>query len=167
MSDIPLGPGWWQASDGKWYHPDQHPSAVAGRTTTTVPPSASSETPAVGAGASSPYTAEPASPYLAPEPTPATVAQQPLTAQQSLTKTPTAAIDKGWWVTSATIAAVGLFIVGLSWAVSAVASFQTTPSEWYARIFAVAAAVGWIVVGFAAAVLARDAAATRGSPGRR
>ena len=25
MSDTMLGPGWWQASDGKWYRPDQHP----------------------------------------------------------------------------------------------------------------------------------------------
>lgn len=29
MSDIPNGPGWWQASDGKWYPPEQHPSAQA------------------------------------------------------------------------------------------------------------------------------------------
>jgi hypothetical protein len=25
MSDAPQGPGWWQASDGKWYAPEQHP----------------------------------------------------------------------------------------------------------------------------------------------
>jgi len=25
MSDAPSGPGWWQASDGKWYAPEQHP----------------------------------------------------------------------------------------------------------------------------------------------
>lgn len=23
MSDVPQGPGWWQASDGKWYPPEQ------------------------------------------------------------------------------------------------------------------------------------------------
>ena len=25
MSDTSEGPGWWQASDGKWYRPEQHP----------------------------------------------------------------------------------------------------------------------------------------------
>ena len=25
MSDTSQGPGWWQASDGKWYAPEQHP----------------------------------------------------------------------------------------------------------------------------------------------
>ena len=27
MSDTPQGPNWWQASDGKWYPPEAHPSA--------------------------------------------------------------------------------------------------------------------------------------------
>jgi hypothetical protein len=27
MADEPQGPGWWQASDGKWYPPELHPSA--------------------------------------------------------------------------------------------------------------------------------------------
>lgn len=26
MSDVSLGTGWWQASDGKWYPPEQHPN---------------------------------------------------------------------------------------------------------------------------------------------
>ena len=26
MSDTAQGPGWWQATDGKWYPPEQHPS---------------------------------------------------------------------------------------------------------------------------------------------
>ncbi len=30
MSDSPQGPGWWQASDGKWYPPEQAPGAGAG-----------------------------------------------------------------------------------------------------------------------------------------
>ena len=25
MSDTSQGPGWWQASDGKWYPPETHP----------------------------------------------------------------------------------------------------------------------------------------------
>ncbi len=27
MSDVQQGPGWWQASDGKWYPPESHPSS--------------------------------------------------------------------------------------------------------------------------------------------
>jgi hypothetical protein len=26
MSEVSGGPGWWQASDGKWYPPEQHPN---------------------------------------------------------------------------------------------------------------------------------------------
>ena len=33
MSDSSQGPGWWQASDGKWYPPEQHPQAAS-----TLPP---------------------------------------------------------------------------------------------------------------------------------
>jgi len=29
MSDFQRGPGWWQASDGKWYPPETHPSRQA------------------------------------------------------------------------------------------------------------------------------------------
>ena len=29
MSDVSQGPGWWQASDGRWYPPEQHPNARA------------------------------------------------------------------------------------------------------------------------------------------
>ncbi len=29
MSDVSQGPGWWQASDGKWYPPDLHPDYQA------------------------------------------------------------------------------------------------------------------------------------------
>ena len=30
MSDKPLGPGWWQASDGSWHPPELHPSMLDG-----------------------------------------------------------------------------------------------------------------------------------------
>jgi hypothetical protein len=30
VSDSPQGPGWWQASDGKWYPPEQAPGSGAG-----------------------------------------------------------------------------------------------------------------------------------------
>lgn len=31
MSDAPRGPGWWVASDGRWYPPEQHPAPMAPR----------------------------------------------------------------------------------------------------------------------------------------
>lgn len=39
MSDVPQGPGWWQASDGRWYPPESHPSATPG------PPGGSGQAP--------------------------------------------------------------------------------------------------------------------------
>ena len=36
MSDSPQGPGWWQASDGKWYPPEQ--SAGSGSSAPSPPP---------------------------------------------------------------------------------------------------------------------------------
>ena len=32
MTDAPQGPGWWQASDGKWYPPEQAPGGATGST---------------------------------------------------------------------------------------------------------------------------------------
>lgn len=52
MSDVSGGPGWWQASDGKWYPPEQQPNYEA----PAAPPSAGytpqSSTPASSAGSS-------------------------------------------------------------------------------------------------------------------
>ncbi|MGO9198222.1 MAG: hypothetical protein ACLQK4_13975 [Acidimicrobiales bacterium] len=31
MSDYSLGPGWWLASDGRWYPPETHPDAATRR----------------------------------------------------------------------------------------------------------------------------------------
>jgi uncharacterized RDD family membrane protein YckC len=39
MSDMSQGPGWWQASDGKWYSPEQAP-ATAATPPPTAPPTA-------------------------------------------------------------------------------------------------------------------------------
>ena len=41
MSDVPQGPGWWQASDGRWYSPAQRPGAV-------VPPPPADDGPPPG-----------------------------------------------------------------------------------------------------------------------
>jgi len=42
MSDVSQGPGWWLASDGKWYPPEQQPAAAP-------PPAPTPEPPAYGA----------------------------------------------------------------------------------------------------------------------
>lgn len=49
MSDFSQGPGWWQASDGKWYPPEQAPGAAP----TAPPPGAAAygQAPAYGAPA--------------------------------------------------------------------------------------------------------------------
>lgn len=62
MSDTSQGPGWWQASDGKWYPPEQAPGAAPG-----TPPAGDPGaygTPAPGYGTPPPYGAPPA--YGAP-----------------------------------------------------------------------------------------------------
>lgn len=38
MSDISQGPGWWRASDGKWYPPESHPDARAAAAATVPAP---------------------------------------------------------------------------------------------------------------------------------
>jgi hypothetical protein len=39
MSDVSQGPGWWQASDGKWYPPESHPSGQVPPPPTSTAPS--------------------------------------------------------------------------------------------------------------------------------
>ena len=46
MSDFSQGPGWWQASDGKWYPPEQAP---AGQPAPGVPPAYGAPVGAPGA----------------------------------------------------------------------------------------------------------------------
>lgn len=38
MSDQAQGPHWWQASDGRWYPPEQHPNAQPAAPPYTAPP---------------------------------------------------------------------------------------------------------------------------------
>ena len=45
MSDVPQGPGWWLASDGKWYAPQQHPGFVSPTSFSSVPPADLSAVP--------------------------------------------------------------------------------------------------------------------------
>ena len=47
MSDVPPGPGWWIASDGRWYPPEAHPAATA-PPAWAVPPSGPAYAPPAG-----------------------------------------------------------------------------------------------------------------------
>src|SRR5690606_9680293 len=38
VSEAPGGPGWWEASDGRWYPPQSHPDARAAAGPWTQPP---------------------------------------------------------------------------------------------------------------------------------
>ncbi len=58
MSDAPQGENWWQASDGHWYAPEQHPQATA--QTPAAEPVA--QTPVGATGSSSPQTPAPGMP---------------------------------------------------------------------------------------------------------
>ncbi len=63
MSDVPQGPGWWQASDGRWYPPTAKPG--------TATPVAPAPTPSYGppTGPPSPYGPTPGYGYgYAPNP---------------------------------------------------------------------------------------------------
>jgi hypothetical protein len=72
MSDSSQGPGWWQASDGKWYAPEQHPDYQPPAPAPAPPPTA--QQPPIPPGpAAPPYGAPPpgpapAQPYGAPPP---------------------------------------------------------------------------------------------------
>ena len=72
MSDVSQGPGWWQASDGKWYRPEQHPNYTPPPPPpippSTPPPTPPSQSPPFGSpnqpGNSSPIGLTPAAPPL-------------------------------------------------------------------------------------------------------
>ena len=48
MSDVSNGPGWWQASDGKWYPPEQQPNYEAAAPPPSPTPSPSPTRPSSG-----------------------------------------------------------------------------------------------------------------------
>ncbi|WP_421119959.1 hypothetical protein ACE2AJ_00945 [Aquihabitans daechungensis] len=56
MSDTSQGPGWWQASDGKWYPPEQAPGAGPAGPPPGGPPPGYGTPPAYGAPAGGPPT---------------------------------------------------------------------------------------------------------------
>ncbi|HUI03652.1 MAG TPA: RDD family protein [Acidimicrobiales bacterium] len=61
MSDVSQGPGWWMASDGKWYPPERHPDYVA-----PAPPPPPAAPPPAPPPAAGPPSGLP--PYGAPAP---------------------------------------------------------------------------------------------------
>ena len=75
MSDISQGPGWWQASDGKWYPPEQAPGAQP-----TAPPAGPPPGYAAPAGYGAPAKGNTMLNYCGIDPTlvPYTVDRNPL-----------------------------------------------------------------------------------------
>lgn len=49
-ADTSQGPGWWQASDGKWYPPEQKPGGAPASTPTPTPSPTPTPTPTPSAG---------------------------------------------------------------------------------------------------------------------
>lgn len=76
MSMMSQGPGWWQASDGRWYPPEAHPDAASAQ----VPPPAPQQAPsgsawmppdgasAAGGGGAAPPPFPQPGPYATPNP---------------------------------------------------------------------------------------------------
>jgi hypothetical protein len=84
MSDSSQGPGWWVASDGKWYAPEQHPDARAAADQAEVTDQATPTT--TKATESEPVDADAAEPAGEPEASdsesPAPAADEAVTAAQ-------------------------------------------------------------------------------------
>ena len=70
MSDVSQGPGWWMASDGKWYPPEQHPDYVAPAPPPPAAPPPASPPPAGPPPAGPPPGGAEPPPTWAPPPAP-------------------------------------------------------------------------------------------------
>lgn len=70
MSDTAQGPGWWQASDGRWYPPESHPQAVASQPASPAPGSVVGGAPGMAAPAPGSATGGPPGPLPAGGPGP-------------------------------------------------------------------------------------------------
>ena len=64
MSDYPEGPGWWQASDQKWYPPESFPSDAPAQ----QPPPSSAPAPSYGQPAAGQEWGGPPGPGIPPAP---------------------------------------------------------------------------------------------------
>ena len=73
MSDLSQGPGWWQASDGKWYPPESHPGYAASSTAAqpATPPAQVAPPPMAPPPMAPPPMAPPGQPSPAPGVAPA------------------------------------------------------------------------------------------------
>jgi hypothetical protein len=94
MSDVPEGPGWWQASDGRWYAPEQFGGGADGP---APPPPPAPPAPAPPAPAPPP----PAPPSLAPPVAPGvlvTVGDMACTADEVITPDGRLPLARTVWV---------------------------------------------------------------------
>ena len=102
MSDVSQGTGWWQASDGKWYRPEQHPDykppAPNPPAAAPAPPAPNPPTPAPNPPAAAPAPPAPNPPTPAPNPpaaAPAPPAPNPATPGLPLPPTAPAGAPQG------------------------------------------------------------------------
>ncbi len=66
MSDVSKGPGWWLASNGKWYPPETHPDAAPPTLPTPPTPTAATRPMAPGPSATAPVTPPTSGPSASP-----------------------------------------------------------------------------------------------------
>lgn len=101
MSDFSQGPGWWQASDGKWYPPESHPQYVA----------PAPQAPAPEPRAAPPVDAPPAFDYAPPTGPPTSGPPAAATAPQPAGPAPDGGSKKPpWWIAVAAVAGIAAIV---------------------------------------------------------
>jgi hypothetical protein len=130
MSDISQGPGWWQASDRKWYPPERHSDYVA----PPPPPPRHDVTEASGQAAGIP-TGPPPRAWPAPSPETGAVAGQMTSDSLATAKGIAAKLSATAWLL------IGGFVVAI---ISVFLAWETT-AAWVAVVLLVAIAVAaWL-----------------------
>lgn len=136
MSMSSQGPGWWQASDGRWYPPEQHPDAVAASSPQpdapgppVGPPAGTSpgwmplDGPSQGTAPIPPVPPAPGSPPQFGQPSPfGHPAQPPQFPQPGPAAQPPRRGARPWLILVAVLVVLGLMAGAGIWAVSALRS---------------------------------------------
>jgi hypothetical protein len=115
MSDTSQGQGWWQASDGKWYPPEQHPNYQPPVPPSPPPPNPLLSTPPTSAG---PFPGTASSPPPATVPPPGPAAGPPTVAAGAASRPagnlPSFAFDAKRWSQAERITGVATLVLFIS-----------------------------------------------------
>jgi hypothetical protein len=124
MSDVSQGPGWWLATDGKWYAPEQHPSYV-------VLPPLPPPPPAVPSAVAAPTVSLAAHAMPPPPPGTALAPQTVIPGVEASRLVPSGnqPIHKQWWCWAAAGVLVALSAVGAVSLVGPTATASKSPSS--------------------------------------